>query len=82
MAQDIKDLMTLESAISEELRRLDEVTEASRVQAFRSDLQSVVQELLTARIEPTATAVRDRLIALGHSEWDAEAVVIITSVVR
>jgi len=48
MAQDIKDLMTLESAISEELRRLDEVTEASRVQAFRSDLQSVVQELLTA----------------------------------
>ena len=73
MAQDINDLMTLRSAIREELQRLDDVEEATRVQAFRVDLQSVVQELLAAGREPTDIAVRDRLIALGHTDWVAEA---------
>jgi len=69
-AQDISDLMTLRSAINEELQRLSEESEASRVRVFRTDLQSVVQELLAAGREPTATAVRDRLIALGYTDWE------------
>ena len=74
MAQDITDLMTLRGAISDELQRLDDVRESVRVQSFRTDLQSVVQELLAAGREPTDIAVRDRLIALGHTDWVAEAI--------
>ena len=72
MAQDITDLMTLSSVISEELIMLDEATEAARVQSFRAALRSVVQDLLAQGRNPTATAVRDRLIELGHTDWDSE----------